>query len=241
MLSQSPSPAYASPDISLLPFSPSFLTTSSSIPNIPKACIKELRPVFLGPFFLLLNFSPEPLIFPPCPLDFPPFLAPPCPLSLPTFLTSPGLLCFAYGLITGSLLGGGAPLPPSLPPSHLSIVLGAPLAPPPALLRDAPLRSAPLPPPPAVLSIPFPPPPLSYMPMRFFTPSHSFIVLGAPLAPPRVLLGDALLLSSTYKRIVGGALLPPPPEFIRVTLSPSPASAMMIRFIDKLNFSETKF
>ena len=84
--------------------------------------------------------------------------------------------------MTGVLLGVVAPLPPLLTPSHSSIVLGALLLTPPALLRGAPLPpgtekcvavGAPFPPPPAVLRISFPPLPFSSTPIYFSTPSHN--------------------------------------------------------------------
>ena len=71
------------------------------------------------------------------------------------------------------------------------------------------------------------------------------MVLGAPLLPPPALRGDAPLIPSTEKYIVGGAPLPHPPAVLRVLFLPLLASNMDIRFIDKgksfLNLFQKKF
>ena len=125
--------------------------------------------------------------FLPCLLEFVPFLDPPCSLSPPPFLTPFILLCLAYGLITGALIGNAALLPPSFHPSHLFIVLGTPLRLPSSLIIGALLPPSteqrisgialflPLP---SVIRVPIMPPPLSSTTMGFLIPSHSFIVIG---------------------------------------------------------------
>ena len=73
------------------------------------------------------------------------------------------------------------------------------------------------------------------------TPSHSSIIIGAPLVTLLALIREAPLLSLTEKRIVGGASLPPLPVVLRVPLSSLLSSTTTIRFINKGKFCRNMY